>query len=173
MYLADSLAKIEYFEGRVPWMYLDTTGNVTVGVGCMLPTIGSALLLPFNATAQEVIDRYGIVFGMTRGLAPKAYMSGILLPDDAIDAELRKRLQAFDDGLRIRLADYDALPDSWKLALLDMAFNLGLPGLFTKFPHFIQAIKDRNWQAAMAHCNRVGPSLARNTWTRECFQPEA
>ena len=30
------------FEGRVPYMYLDTAGNVTVGIGHMLATAGAA-----------------------------------------------------------------------------------------------------------------------------------
>ena len=33
-YIDQALAQIEQFEGRVPWMYLDTKSKVTVGIGC-------------------------------------------------------------------------------------------------------------------------------------------
>ena len=32
------LPKLKEFEGSIPYMYLDTTSNVTVGVGNMLPS---------------------------------------------------------------------------------------------------------------------------------------
>lgn len=175
MYLADSLAKIEQFEGRIPWLYLDSVGKVTCGVGFMLPDVAAAVVLPFQnglvpATAAEITSEFCRVSVMKEGMAASVYRGPLSLTTGFIDGKLMETVQTLDRGLRMRLLGYDALPDSWKLALLDMSFNLGLPGLFTKFPHFIQAIKDRNWQAAMAHCNRRGPSLQRNSWTRECFQ---
>ena len=41
-YLDDSLAHLEIFEGTVPWMYLDTKGLVTVGVGEMVANAARA-----------------------------------------------------------------------------------------------------------------------------------
>jgi hypothetical protein len=37
-------------------MYLDTEGYVTAGVGCMLPNVASALLLPFVKNFSLAID---------------------------------------------------------------------------------------------------------------------
>lgn len=178
MYLADSLAKIEYFEGKIPWLYLDSDvpGNVTCGVGFMLPNFAAACALPFQnglipATTNEIAAEFLRVSSMKSGMAAAVYRGPLMLTDEVIDAELMRRLQVVDTSLQMRLPNYEALPDSWKLALLDMAYNLGIGGLFKGYPHFIQAIKDQNWQAAMAQCNRRGPSMARNDWTRECFQP--
>jgi len=41
-----SLAQLKTFEGCVPWMYRDTVGRVTVGVGLMLPDAAAACALP-------------------------------------------------------------------------------------------------------------------------------
>ena len=41
-YLEQSLEKLKEFEGCVPWMYRDTVGKVTVGVGLMLPDVEAA-----------------------------------------------------------------------------------------------------------------------------------
>src|SRR5215467_10964918 len=46
-YLDDSLAHLEVFEGTVPWMYLDTRGFVTVGVGELLANAAKAETLAF------------------------------------------------------------------------------------------------------------------------------
>ena len=48
----DQQAKLKEFEGCVPWMYRDTVGKVTVGVGLMLPDINAAQALPFLAGAS-------------------------------------------------------------------------------------------------------------------------
>jgi GH24 family phage-related lysozyme (muramidase) len=45
--LTETLAALERFEGSIPWMYNDTAGKVTVGVGLMLPDAVAAAHLPF------------------------------------------------------------------------------------------------------------------------------
>src|SRR5690606_4714322 len=37
----------ERHEGRIPWMYLDSVGKVTVGIGHMMPDAAAAAALPF------------------------------------------------------------------------------------------------------------------------------
>ena len=46
-YLEQSIERLTQFEGSVPWMYLDTVGKVTVGVGSMLPDARAAGTLRF------------------------------------------------------------------------------------------------------------------------------
>lgn len=176
-YLADSLTKIEQFEGRIPWLYLDSDepGNVTCGVGCELANVMAALCLPFNngvlrATDNEIKAEFLRVSAMKSGMAPAIYRGPLTLSNDAIDGELMRRLQVVDTALRMRLLNYDDLPDSWKLALLDMGFNMGPARLFSEYPAFIEAIREGNAQAAEAQCNRKQVGMVRNDWTRECFQ---
>jgi len=48
-----SLAQLKTFEGCVPWMYRDTAGKVTVGVGLMLPDAAAACALPFQTEGAQ------------------------------------------------------------------------------------------------------------------------
>ena len=175
-YLEQSLEKLKEFEGSVPWMYRDTVGKVTVGVGLMLPNAEAAQALPFlqgtlPATAEEIAANYARVDGMTMGRAAAFYKTpdSLELSHQTIDAKLLSVLQGFEADLRAEFANYDSFPDPIKLALLDMIYNLGANGLLKGFPHLISAIKNGNWSLAADHCTRRGPAPARNNWTRQQF----
>jgi GH24 family phage-related lysozyme (muramidase) len=175
-YLEQSLAKLKEFEGCVPWMYRDTVGKVTVGVGLMLPDSKSAEALPFilgtrAATPEEIAAEYARIDAMAMGRASAFYKTptSLVLTQQTIDAKLSSVLAGFEADLRSQFPHYDALPDGIKMALLDMIYNLGPAGLFKGFPHLVAAIQTGAWQQAAEHCIRRGPSAARNAWTREQF----
>jgi GH24 family phage-related lysozyme (muramidase) len=175
-YLEQSLTKLKEFEGCVPWMYRDTVGKVTVGVGLMLPNAAAAQTLPFArgthiATAEEIALEYARVDAMPAGRTAAFYKSQrpLELSQQEIDSKLTAVLQGFEVDLRAQLPHYESLPDSIKMALLDMVYNLGPVGLFKGFPHLVTAIQTGDWQQAAEHCTRRGPSAARNEWTREQF----
>ena len=175
-YLEQSLAKLKEFEGCVPWMYRDTVGKVTVGVGLMLPDAKAAEALPFvlgtrAATPQEIAAEYARVNAMAMGRASAFYKTptSLVLTPQTIDAKLSSVLAGFEADLRGQFPHYDALPDGVKMALLDMIYNLGPAGLFKGFPHLVAAIQTGAWAQAAEHCTRRGPGPARNDWTREQF----
>jgi len=176
MYLDESLAKLKEFEGCVPWMYRDTVGSVTVGVGLMLPDAGAAQGLPFSlqdrtATAEEIAADFKRVMQLPSA-REAAYYKAVTspeLPQETIDAKLRAVLVEFDGEIRAKLKGYDSLPDDVKLALLDMAYNLGPAGLFREYPKMLAAVKAGAWAQAAAESVRNGPSAARNSWTRAMF----
>jgi len=175
-YIEQSLAKLKEFEGCVPWMYRDTVGKVTVGVGLMLPDAGAAMALGFTALGKPVASAavaadFARVAAMPEGKSAGFYRSSESpeLPQAAIDDHLQALLTKFEANLRGALPGYDALPDAIKLALLDMAYNLGPEGLLGGYPRLITAVKQSHWAQAAAECARHGPSVARNTWTREQF----
>lgn len=176
-YLEQSLTKLKEFEGCVPWMYRDTVGKVTVGVGLMLPDAKAAESLPFllgtrPATPQEIAAEYARVDSLPQGRASVFYKSAttrLELTQQTIDEKLTTVLQNFETELRIHLPHYDTFPAGVKLALLDMTYNLGPAGLFKDFPHLITAVESGSWAEAAAHSMRRGPSPARNAWTREQF----
>ena len=175
-YLDEAIAKLRQFEGAVPWMYLDTVGKVTVGVGQMLATESAASTLPFRvgereATLAEIASEFARVSAMVRGKAAKFYRSksGLMLSDAAIDQRLQGMLYGFEGYLRKHVAGYDALPDAAKLGLLDMVYNLGPGRLFAEYPRLIAAIERGDWKAAAAASARRGPGPARNDWTRSQF----
>jgi GH24 family phage-related lysozyme (muramidase) len=176
-YLEQSLAKLKEFEGCVPWMYRDTVGKVTVGVGLMLPDAKAAEALPFvtgtrAATPEEIAAEYARVDSLPMGRASAFYKTptSLVLTQQTMDAKLTSVLAGFEADLRGQFPHYDALPEGVKMALLDMIYNLGPAGLFKGFPHLVAAIRTGAWSQAAEHCMRRGPSAARNAWTREQFR---
>jgi GH24 family phage-related lysozyme (muramidase) len=175
-YLEQSLTKLKEFEGCVPWMYRDTVGKITVGVGLMLPDAKAAQVLPFvlrdrAATAEEIAAEFARVDAMALGRPSSFYKipSSLELTRQTIDEKLSVVLQGFEADLRGQFPHYDDFPDGVKMALLDMVYNLGPAGLFKGFPHLVAAVQTGAWAQAAEHSMRRGPGAARNNWTREQF----
>ncbi len=175
-YLDESLAKLKEFEGYASWMYRDTVGRVAVGVALMLPNAGAAQALPFTldgraATQAEIGADFKRVMSLPSSRLPQFYRTAASpeLLQETIDAKLRTVLIEFESEIRMRMKNYDGLSDGVKLALLDMAYNLGPDGLFREYPKMIKAIETSAWGQAAAASIRHGPSAARNTWTRAMF----
>ena len=147
-YLDASVKKLEEFEGSIPWMYRDTRGYVTVGVGLMLPDSDAAVKLPFAlagsaATEAAIRAEFARVDALPMG-RPALFYRGANRPELAkaeIDSLLRTVLAGFENTLRTSLAGYDGLPDNVKLALLDMMYNLGPAGLLHGFPKLLKAVE--------------------------------
>lgn len=176
IYLDESVRKLKEFEGSVGWMYLDTVGKVTVGVGLMLPNALAAQSLAFMrgeqpATAEEIAAEYARVLGLQKGRLAKFYSQsrGLRLSDDTIEEKLRDTLAGFEGYLRKHIAIYDTLPDVAKIALLDMVYNLGPGKLFAEYPRLIAALEAGDWKTAAEHSQRRGPAPARNQWTKLQF----
>lgn len=175
-YLDTSVSKLKEFEGSVEWMYLDTVGKVTVGVGLMLPDAAAAEALGFlagdrTATPEEIAAEFARVSGLTKGKLAKFYLQrgGLRLTQELIESKLRDTLAGFEGYLRNNIRQYDTLPDAAKVALLDMIYNLGPGKLFAEYPRLIAAVDARDWKLAAQHSARRGPPPARNDWTRQQF----
>ena len=169
------------WEGELVTMYRDTLGNATVADGLLLPSMASALVLPFQvpvvnaparaATADEIANEYDRVMGMPKGLVASHYANANS-PRLSI-AECTNLLRPVVDSriaeltrLVIRFA---SLSLAWRLALLDMAYNLGTHGLLIKFPHLMLGVEAGSSPECMAQCNRPQLPDARNNWTRTQF----
>lgn len=180
-YIDDSLTNLKDFEGVVDWMYLDTRGLVTVGVGQMLRDAISAQSLTFvdssgqSATQDAIQNDYDRVSALEPAHSPAFYRvpTSLVLPPPAIDALLMSRVTDFDGQLSARFPAYASFPDPAKLGLLDMVYNLGAAELFGTFRHFMSCVDNQDWLGAAANCHRVGPSQARNDWTRQQFEAAA
>lgn len=167
----DSLERTKRFEGSINHMYLDTVGAVTVGVGRMLPDAEAAAKLAFvrnadqaSATPQEIKDEFAVIHGKEKGKVASFYkqFTTLHLTDATIEALLTENLEGVVNGLSGKLPDYGSYPVKVQEALVDMAFNLGLNGLMTKFPKFVGHIKKRDWKAAAGESKREGISDTRN-----------
>lgn len=180
------LPQLTIFEGSVPFMYVDTAANVTVGVGNLLANPASAQALAFvvrptdgsdpaqapAATPDQIAAEFASVSGQQKGEPWPYYkqFTTLELPDAAIQALLLSRVQGFTAELIGAFPEFNSYPDPACAALFDMAFNLGLNGLLTKFPHFCQAVRNQDWATAAAQCTRGGIQASRNAWTAAQFQ---
>lgn len=160
--------RFEQVEGRIPYLYRDTKGFITIGIGCRVPTAEDAKALPLQnsathlpATATEKAEEWKSIheqkFGQTVTAQSFSKVAKLTLPDPDIDLLFKKRVLEFDASLRsIFGAKYDTFPDPAREALLDMIFNLGKYGLlhFTEFIKLVQA-EDVDWAAAAPQSHRL------------------
>lgn len=144
MPLPDFRADLLRWEDRIPHMYKDTKGFVTVGVGNLLRDWSVAAVLPFvvitddmrtrAATSNEIRADFERVMKMPAGLKAKRYkVKGcpqLLTP--AIDDLLVRRIAEFVGQLRKLYPKYDSFPAPAQKALMDMIFNMGLGNMNEK-----------------------------------------
>jgi hypothetical protein len=137
----------------------------------MLPDAEAAAKLAFvrnadqvAATPQESKDEFAVVHGKEKGKVASFYkqFTTLHLTDATIETLLTEDLERVVNGLSSKLPDYPSYPEKVQEALVDMAFNLGLNRLMTKFPKFIGHIKKRDWKAAAGESKREGISDTRN-----------
>ena len=171
-------------EGRVSHMYLDTTGNVTVGVGHLLAHPKDAESLEFVhgetgtlATADQIRAEFRAIKGMSKGHGPSFYAetATLQLPDSAIDALL-------DSDIEIKFAEITAaeacrsfadFPGEAQQALLDMAFNLGTSKLTHQFKKLMGCVEREDWAGCAEECSVRGVQDSRNAARADLFRAAA
>ena len=165
-------------EGRIPYMYLDTVGRVTLAIGHMIPLVTAAQKLTLRvrgsgapATPEQIASEFNQVQSQEPGRAAEHYRQFTLLEmaDDAIDQLLDADIAAMEAGVKQRFAKWDSFPEPAQDALLDMAFNLGVAGLVSKFPKLKAAADAQDWNTCAAQCRRIGISDDRNQKTKNLF----
>jgi GH24 family phage-related lysozyme (muramidase) len=166
------------YEGNVPHMYLDSRGNVTVGVGNKLDNANAAASLPFvhksdgvAATPEEKRTEWTTISGKEAN-HPAAYYNQFALlvmrqPD--IDALLTNRLSGFESDLRSIFPSYNAFPPQAQEGLIDMIFNLGRAGLLN-FTRLVVAVRAQDWFLAASESRRNGVQPERNDDVRQLFE---
>ncbi|QEE30787.1 hypothetical protein FTW19_23975 [Terriglobus albidus] len=118
---------IEPVEGRVRWMYLDTEGLVTAGVGECLETAAEACAF----FGRDVTADYHHVAAMPKGMAASRYWyAGCpTLTDAQIDARRDRSIANAEGDVRKLVPSFPTLTATRQAVLIDMAFNLGLKRL--------------------------------------------
>ena len=179
MAITQELINLEIsFEGNIPSMYLDSNSNVTVGIGHLLATSQAAVALPFvrkvdgaAASDQEKTDEWTLISQQDPGHAASFYdqFCKLRMNNDDVLSLLQNELQATETSLEGAFTDYDTYPVKAQEGLIDMAYNLGLNGVLTKFPTFTQAVRNKDWNTAAAQCHRVGIQDARNQAVMQLF----
>ena len=163
MILGNVMARIERFEGRTTWMYLDTAGVVTCGVGHALATAQAAIALPWSRPEAIVRADYARVQSAPRGRRALFYeqFSESRLPEFEIDRLRNSDVSRFLSQIERTLPELLSWPDAAQEAALDIAFNCGVAGLL-RFHHMLEAIRRREWEIAAAESHRPQVSDARN-----------
>lgn len=151
----------ERFEGRCPWMYLDTHAPplVTTAVGNLIDPVSLALELPWMsgdvvASTQLVLNEWQRVKSATdwaqRGGGAFAPLTSIRLSESAIDALVLSRLDENEAILVGRVSGWKELPANAQLATHSMAWAMGP---WFKFPKFEAALEAQDWGTCSLECH--------------------
>src|SRR5580704_15178775 len=158
------------FEGRVPFMYLDVLGLVTVGVGNLVDPVAVAQALPFrfknrpgisapgSAASPDQIAAEWQTLKNNPSLGKAGYkacdpVTQLELSDDGIDSLILDRLTKNESFLKRQqwFQGFDTWPADAQLGLLSMAWAMG-PGGPGGFPSFRAACQKFDFSTAAAEC---------------------
>ena len=178
MYLDDCVAAVKRWEGGTPWMYLDTVGIVTTAFGRALFSVQDVDALPWvigfggtqrRATYEEISAEYARVKEMPKGFAAGHYRGALYLSDADMESLLIVDVQKRDAALKAASKFYAAAPDAAKVALFDIAYEVGHYGLLHRFVQLDVALAAMDWAGCAATCHRAACCEARNEWTKGLF----
>ncbi|MEE8226690.1 MAG: hypothetical protein V3R30_07710, partial [Kiloniellales bacterium] len=146
-------------ENFVQHMYLDDEGNVTVGIGTLLPDAATAETLPFvrrgsnvAATALEIEQDFNSVknSGLVNANAP-AFKPLTSVELSEAEAEL-KALADMKDFLgflsKTYFPEFHTFPVLAKMGHLDLAYTAGARGSRDNNKDFAAAVDRRDWKKA-------------------------
>lgn len=167
---------IRHFEGETDFMYLDTEGRVTVGIGFMMPNEEAAVSFPFldfddnPASAEQKRAEWRKINALAKGHVASWYEDSteLYLPDDFISSHLRTLFAVNFTELNRIFPEYGDYPSAARIALQDMIYNLGM----TKFNNFVKlkaAVNRRDWEAAAGESHRKIRDESRNDAVRDLF----
>jgi GH24 family phage-related lysozyme (muramidase) len=166
------------WEGNLNFLYLDSKGLVTTGIGNLVRNEATAQRMPFvdtrtgrPATADQISQAYDVVQSLPAKRHADSYAPAthLRLPQEFVNQLMRSRLEnEFLPGLRRELPHFDDYPPAAQRALIDMAYSMGLGKLGT-FHKLRDACEAGDWMTAAAECHRMGARAERNEWTRDLF----
>jgi GH24 family phage-related lysozyme (muramidase) len=172
---ANVIARLNKFEGSVPYMYRCTGGEVTIGVGHAIQNLQDVCKLAWSiggtpATPEQAQADFAKIAATPKGQLASQYASltRCRMVSVDIDALLLNDIERFASQLAAALPKWASYPEPAQEALFDMAYNLGLAGLL-KFHQMLAAADNGQWATAAAQCHRMGIPDARNQETRNLF----
>jgi GH24 family phage-related lysozyme (muramidase) len=173
-------ADLKTWEGCVAYMYLDTVGLVTVGIGNLLRTVDDAKALPFidmdtgkPASQQAIEAAYSAVNKMPPAQHWSKYKlrpSLELSEETSGELALARVANEFLPRLRRAFPDFDTYPPSAQRFMIDMAYNGGV-GYFRK-RNMVGLIEQRRWSATIPFLPTHG-NPRRNAWREQLLRQAA
>lgn len=139
---------LTFYEGRISWMYLDSLGLVSTGIGILLdPFEKFGRSVPFYlngrpATDAEVKAEWNLVKSKSVGPGgPK-----LRVPEAQIDAATMRTLSAKEAEARSYFgADFDRWPADVQVVLVQMAYA---GGLLARKGELLGPLSQRKWLEA-------------------------
>ncbi|MCG7536125.1 hypothetical protein [Pseudoalteromonas sp. OOF1S-7] len=178
-----------HFEGVIDHLYLDTRGNPTIGVGFHVASQDAFTRLSLRnkhtnrpASRAQKRQEYSAFTRLPAGKTARWYAQHctLHLPHSESMRLLELQIGTFELELTRLISPengytraYQQLPDSVRLAMLDLAYNLGTTNLSSRWPRLLTALKREDWQQAAHECARKHVSKARNQATRQLFMQAA
>jgi GH24 family phage-related lysozyme (muramidase) len=188
------------YERSVPYLYQDSVGQVTIGVGHLVPTEAAVIPLLLRrrsdrqgATKDEKQAAWRAVKKENRnytgakdhkhhvyGAGHYEQSSALYMEAADIDQLTEAHIAEFHRYLQLAFTkqhgyqtEFDGMPENVRLALFDMMFNMGP----TRFPRpwheLVAAIKQADWKDAAARSNRPQVNAERNAYVRQLFLSQA
>ena len=171
MDISDYFGDLEAHEGCCLWLYCDSRGYATTGIGNLVPDADACAAMPWMGNDDPRVA-YATVLHAFDAARPAAYyrpLSDLRLSLDYVTGLVAQRLQTeFLPGILQLCPGFDAFPLPARRALVDMAYNLGVHGL-SKFPTMLAACNAGDWATAAAQCHRSTCREQRNDWTAQMF----
>jgi len=190
---------INRWEGKYPFMYVDTRGFVTTGIGNKLGSPQEAIELPWRhattglpATPAEVRSAFQKVLADCADFQSRhpdgkkaaggpwyADKTDLVLSSSKVDELAYSRIDGFRKQLRELFPGFDRYPVPAQRALFDMVYTLGKKGLANKFPTVVAACRDGHFEIAAKYCHRKAQANehregdARNVATKNLFDEAA
>ena len=151
----------ERFEGKVPWMYLDVKGLVTIWIGNLIDPVNTIYALPFvnrdtgeMASAQAIANEWLKVkmhpTAAKQGHKVLEFLTLLRLTDEGGAQLMHRKMEQNDLHLRRRFPEFESYPADAQLAIHSMAWACG-PAF--RFPRLEAAIKARLWLTAASECH--------------------
>ncbi len=168
-------------EGRTSYLYLDSEGYPTVGIGNYLPTVVAAQALKswahadgHPATLDEIAAMYHTIAAQPVGYRASHYaaLSDLRISDEEIDALWDHNLASFEAGLVRVFPAFESFPEGPQLGLFDIIYQAGEGGIKHGFPSLCRAANANppDWHRAALESHRLKSSDQRNRDTFDRFE---
>lgn len=177
--LARWVAHTERYEGRIPWLYLDIRGLVTIGAGVLVDPVELALRLPLQldgrpATPGEIAAEWKAIKSRpalaTLGAGAAGKVARLRLAGPDLDALTWARLDSTVAALVRRWPELPRWPWQAQLATCSWAWAVGAAA---PWPRLDAALRSASWVTAADECRireEGNPGVApRNRENRRLF----
>lgn len=159
---------LEAHEGRKLSMYLCPAKVVTCGIGHALFAPVDATRIVWWRSTNQLATREDILAAYHAVKTGNSHHT-LLMSHEETDRVLRDDLIKFERVVYTTFPEYEAYPLSVQVAIYDIVFTCGslLPhGDYKGWPHFISAIRCKDWKYAADESYRPACGAERNRETR-------